>query len=218
MAATDPSPYESLDQPPAYLSILSLADARDYLSLRVGFQFGQGKSKKGERLDTFLDQLKQIRHFVERAADPDNWKRSMVCGIFFLGDGFAINIQQLRILIGRCKSSINGSLQQLGCSTEIQSSSVHPELLVKIPPSFRDVNELKKWTIRRHAAPSLDLMAGARFVIPLPPSWTPAIPSPMISPDPLQTPVSGNLPCPVKCRYKYHEMCETAVVQVEGGH
>jgi hypothetical protein len=216
MTSTNLGSFDSLGASPAYFSLLSSTDAHEYQSLRAGFHDGQAKSKKGERLDTFMDQLKQIRHFIERTDDRDTWKRSLVCGIFFLADGFALNIQQLRILLGRCKSSINGSLQQLGCSAEISSQSAHPDLLVKIPPSYRDVNELKKWTIRRTSLASRDLLSGSAFVIPLPVEWTAPT---AVYRDPFQMPTWRNLPCPVKCRYKYYEMlCQSAAVQVDAVH
>jgi hypothetical protein len=197
-------------EPPSNLLILSPDDVREYLSLRAGFHDEFGKSKKGERLDTFMDQLKRIRKFVERADDSDNWKRSVVCGIFFLADGFAINIQQLRLLLGRCKSSINGSLQRLHCAVEMPGQSVHPELLARIPASYREGNELKKWTIRRGAVAIME----SSFVIPLPAKWTAPV---TVAQDPFWTPSWRNLPCPVKCRYKYYDMlCQSVPLQIEG--
>jgi hypothetical protein len=40
-------------------------------------------------------------------------KLFLVCGVYPVSDGFAINIRQLRVLLGECKSSIKGSFQHI---------------------------------------------------------------------------------------------------------
>jgi hypothetical protein len=57
-----------------------------------------------------------------------------------LPDGIAINVQQLRLLTGRSKSSINGSLQKIGYRVNL--SSVLPAFLKDHSVEFR------KWTVR----------------------------------------------------------------------
>ncbi|KAK8871073.1 hypothetical protein M9Y10_008986 [Tritrichomonas musculus] len=46
--------------------------------------------------------------------DNNNEFRCLVCGIFWLKRSIAINISQLSILMGKCQSSINNSLQKMG--------------------------------------------------------------------------------------------------------
>jgi hypothetical protein len=190
--------------------LLSHPDRILYLRLRTEFHDELGKSKKGERLGAFSERLRKIRHFVDRG-DEDDWKRSLVCGVFFLPTGFAIHIQQLRILLGRCKSSINGSLQQLQCQVDYPSETVHPELLAKIPPSSRDMSELKKLTIRRTTMP--DESPEPQFIVPVPPVKLPPPPPPpplsLPGPFPLGVPetvIHRKFPCPVKVRYKYRDI------------
>jgi hypothetical protein len=172
-----------------------------------------GKSKKGERLDSFTDRLMKIRHFIEYRID-DDWKRSLVCGVFFLPNGLAMNIQQLRMLLGRCKSSINGSLQQLGYMAEPQSQGVNQEFVMRIPARSRDANELKKWTIRRiyGSAPEA-VPPSPAFIIPIPIPWTSAV---AVDTEAVHHTVEKKYPCPVKCRYKYYDMAYQSVsIQTE---
>lgn len=152
-------------QPPLHLELLSPADIKDYLVMRGNFSVEVNKSKKGERRESFINTLKIIRSYIERN-DFNDWKRAMVCGIIFLNpdnnrccqanflsSAVAINIQQLRLLLGKCKSSINGSLQQLGYQSLSSSpigSKLHEEVLRKVPYFQQDLSELKKWTFREN--------------------------------------------------------------------
>jgi hypothetical protein len=48
----------------------------------------------------FLQRLKAVRAFIEW--EPlSQWKRATVCGVIFLKGSLAINIQQLRLLMGK---------------------------------------------------------------------------------------------------------------------
>lgn len=139
-----------LGQTPNHWHLLCNEDQEHYMVLHEEFQHDLGKSRKGERLDLFVSRVRKIHSFVERG-DGNEWKRSLVCGIFFMQNALAINIQQLRLLMNKCKSSINGALLQLGYSVQPQISTVSSDLASAVPPNYRDVYELKKWTIRVRA-------------------------------------------------------------------
>lgn len=164
-----------LELTPNHWHLLSKDDQQAYIFMHTEFQRDLAKSKKGERLDIFIDRVRRIHSFVERG-DGDEWKRSLVCGVFFMRNALAVNIQQLRLLMNKCKSSINGSLLQLGYSVQPQMPPVTADLAASIPPSHRDIYELKKWTIRVR---------------------TPK--------DPFKIEASQRIPCPAKFRYKYYE-------------
>jgi hypothetical protein len=212
MTVSSTVPFLSLPDCPNHLALLAEADRIEYLGLRDRFHDELAKSKKGERLESFTDRLKKIRRFIDRQ-DEHDWKRSLVCGVVFLPDGLALNIQQLRILLGRCKSSINGSLQQLGYTSEPQTQTTSQDFLMKIPAGYHNTADLKKWTIRRNPAASVEILPRSPFLIPLPSLWTPpAAPATNTMQQVLQT----RFPCPVKCRYKYHEMLyQSAAAQTE---
>lgn len=151
-------------QAPCHFELLSQADVKDYIIMRNNFSVEVNKSKKGERRESFINTLKIIRSYIERN-DADDWKRSLVCGVIFLNgensifsqikvlsSAVAINIQQLRVLLGKCKSSINGSLQQLGYQSLPASpiGKLYEEVIRKVPYFQKDINELKKWTFREN--------------------------------------------------------------------
>jgi hypothetical protein len=192
---------------PKFFHLLSVPNCQEYLVLRAHFHDSCGKSRKGERLDVFNDRLATIRRFVERQ-DDDDWKRALVCGVFFLPDGLALNIQQLRMLIGKCKSSINGSLQQLGYRAVPPGPDAEEQFLARIPQQCRVLTDLKKWTLRRTASSKK-----AVFLVPVP----------MVTRWPVNVETEAvaaghrrQFPCPVKCRYKYLDITHRSVsIQTE---
>lgn len=133
---------------PQNWKLLNNADLRSYFDLQYQFQQETAKSPKGKRLDSFNEKLNKIKKFIEKG-DGEDWKRSIVCGIFFsdLPNFLAIQIQQFKMLVGKCKSSINGSFQQLGYVAQPQLEQEF--LSKKIPLQFRNVTDFKKWSIRQ---------------------------------------------------------------------
>jgi hypothetical protein len=129
-----------------------------------------------------------------------------------------LNIQQLRILLGRCKSSINGAIQNLGYTAEPQSQAVDPELVQKFPPLCRAISELRKWTIRRSA--DTRVKYERPFTIPMPTQVINVRMSPQpvrqVDAEAIRECVHRKFPCPVKCRYKYYDlMYQTEGIQTE---
>jgi hypothetical protein len=73
-------------------------------------------------------------------------ERSILVGVAFAGPYICVNTRQLKLLIGRCKSSINGNFQQLGY-TSLRTKS--GELLSTILPSLvNEMTVLRQWTVR----------------------------------------------------------------------
>lgn len=131
-----------------HCNILDSDDLRDYLILRNKFLSEIAKSPRGEKIEVFTNRLNEIRRYVVRN-DGNDWKRSFATGIIFLGDSIAINIKQLINLLGKCKSSINGSLHQLGYVARPASKESDEELLNTVPFFSENRREIKKWTIRQ---------------------------------------------------------------------
>lgn len=134
---------------PLYWQLLDRTDLEDYLKLKYLLEEDQGKSCKGERFDFFSQRLEQIKAYICKD-EANKWKRSLVCGIIFLKNGIAINIQNFKILLSRCKSSINGSLQQLGYNTSQSNLAMSEEIKQQIPLFSNSPVELKRWTFREN--------------------------------------------------------------------
>lgn len=211
---------------PAHWEFLNESDKSEYIAIRTRFHDEIAKSKRGERIDVFVARLKIIRDYIEKEPN-DQWKRIIVCGIMFLNDALGINIQQLRILMGKCKSSINGSLQQLGYIAKPPTHDIDQEITKKVPMLKDDHFQLKKWTIRFGKLPN---NKETRLKTPVNhnqnkinqtvqnlSSNTPSQPSsPITTAQEVMTLVNTHFPCPAKCRHKYYDLIHTSIsIQTE---
>lgn len=132
---------------PQYWNILSDSDKNGYISLRNEINVLNTKRIFRDRTGTFTKILQLIQKYAERK-DEDDWKRFLVCGICWVDNGIAVNIRQLKILISKCKSSINGSLQKLGYLPSQLHVNTKLILFPLIPFLSKNYNELRQWTIR----------------------------------------------------------------------
>ena len=132
---------------PNYFEHLNEEDKNEYQKLRILLSDPSCKNRRNKSTKTFEDVVIQIKKFVVRNQE-DDWKRSYVCGICWLENGIAINVRQLKILISKCKSSINGSFHRLGYEI-IQPGAEYITSLISIFPFLKEnFPELRKWTIR----------------------------------------------------------------------
>ena len=127
---------------------LSDADKYGYLCLRSAISSNGGKSQRTKRIATFTECVENIRRYAVRGNDEDA-VRCAVCGICWLPDGIAINTRQLMFLIGKCKSSINGSLQKMGFNVNLARTDASAALFAAMPCLKDKVNEIRKWTVRK---------------------------------------------------------------------
>lgn len=130
------------------LKLLSPSDLEGYMQLRDRFHTEVANAKRGEKVEMFNKRLKIIKEYVVKH-DENDWKRSFATGVIFMENSIAINIKQLILLMGKCKSSINGSLHQLGYIARPASKETDEQIVLTIPIFSRDRRELKKWTIRQ---------------------------------------------------------------------
>lgn len=130
---------------PQYWASLSQADQAGYSTLRMSIS--AGSSSRINKNDTFENILGAIRSYAERG-DESDWRRFLVCGVCWMDNAIAINTRQLRLLISKCKSSINGSLQKMGYSTNTSHAESWKNLFPKIPILRDNYKELRQWTIR----------------------------------------------------------------------
>lgn len=133
---------------PQYWTLLSEKDQQDYIELRDQLFNPQYKNRRNQSNEVFKNVIDLIKRFVVKN-DENDWKRSLVCGTIWLKDSIAINTHQLRLLVDKCKSSINGSFQAIGYSTIPAGTDSAKELIAKFPFMRDNFGELRQWTIRQ---------------------------------------------------------------------
>jgi hypothetical protein len=143
---------------PRFWNGLSASDQTGYLSLRAELGTPKFSNQRGRSKAQFRLMLDLIKAYAVRGDSDDLW-RSLVCGIIWLSNGIAVNIQQLKLLSSKCKSSINGSFGQLGYLPMPSGADTAEELIQKFPFMKDQFSELRQWTIRRvkDRPPKLDI-------------------------------------------------------------
>lgn len=137
---------------PLFWEVLSEVDKERFNRMRSALASPACKHRRHHTAQINNDILSAIKSFVVRN-DQDDWRRALVCGIYWMPDGIAINTRQLRILLSKCKSSINALFQNLGYTTT-PASSEFASALVRIFPMLKDnFPELRKWTQRVAGVP-----------------------------------------------------------------
>ena len=137
---------------PQYWELLQEQDKATYLQLRREFTAGTVKRVRNHKLETFDGVLDAIRTFAERG-DENDWRRFLVCGVCWMDNAIAINTRQLRLLVSKCKSSINGSLQKIGYTTNMSHTESWKILFPHIPMLKDHFSQLRQWTIRYKGPP-----------------------------------------------------------------
>ena len=133
---------------PRFADLLSEKDLDLYRSLRSNLSSPSCRNCRNKRLENFNEMLNSIKEFSIRN-DGDDWKRCLVCGVCWISDGIAINTHQLTVLLGKCKSSINGSLHRMKYVPFPSSNQASKELMELIPLLKNSFAELRQWTLRK---------------------------------------------------------------------
>ena len=134
---------------PAFYEFLSQDDQRQYNELRDRVGSPENRYNRNKRLETFNEILDEIKSYCQRK-DSDDWKRYLVCGVCWIdrSSDIAINTRQLRLLILKSKSTINGALAKMGYSTIPIKSHDPTDLIEMIPFLKSHPQELRQWTTR----------------------------------------------------------------------
>lgn len=136
---------------PQFFDFLSDEDKSKYLYMRNTFSSSVCKNRRNNSSQTFEQILNTINKYAIRS-DSDDWKRCIVCGIFWLDDiQIAVNSKQLCTLLAKCKSSINGSLILLHYvkvenNLDQVKSFMNTIPLLQLKPALI---EHRQWTIRK---------------------------------------------------------------------
>ena len=140
---------EGPDSVPLYWDRLTDDDKHAYLFLKKTLASPTCKNRRNRSTETFQDIINGLKAFVVRN-DQNDRNRMLVCGICWLpNQAIAINTRQLRLILSKCKSSINGSFQQLGYGT-VPTGTDSAAVLIKIFPELENnYPELRQWTVRQ---------------------------------------------------------------------
>jgi hypothetical protein len=136
---------------------LSDSDKDRYVQLRTQFiaAFQESKSKGKALSDsTFRQEVQAVVDFTGYS-EPHREERSIVAGLACGGHHLAINNREMKKLLGRCKSSINGSFQRMGYSVVKDCAKARECVLSLLPSLHRDAGALRQWTVRYSENPLL---------------------------------------------------------------
>jgi hypothetical protein len=134
------------DAKPMYYHMLLDHEKNGFDALQARLADPNHRYNRNRRLDTFQGILEEIREFCE---GPDSWRRCLACGICWGGDFMATNTQQMKFIIGKSKSSINGVFAKMGLDISSGRDSDVTELVTRIPYLKGRLQEVRQWTIRR---------------------------------------------------------------------
>ncbi|OHT16736.1 hypothetical protein TRFO_13007 [Tritrichomonas foetus] len=143
---------------PKFFFLLSDSDRLQYISIRDAQRDPHNKT------ETFAQEIEKLRKFVVRG-DCEDWKRSLVCGIYWLQEGLAINIQQLKVVLSKCKSSLNASLSKIGLNVILNRAKAAYLVLNTFPFLKDHSSELRQWTVRKRPPPSALPLPAAKETI-----------------------------------------------------
>jgi hypothetical protein len=130
------------------ISRLSPPDQADYLRLVHQFNSSEDRNKRNLGMSTFVKHLGMIHSFVCRG-DSCDALRGAACGIEFAPNAFLINTRQLKKLMVRSKSCMNGCFQKLGygvCRPARELQSVFAQIL---PGCSEQAFTARQWCVRK---------------------------------------------------------------------
>lgn len=142
-------PDESLKNYPSFFEILSDIDKEKYMKLHEKVGSPVNRYNRNKRLQTFNEILDDIKRFCIQE-DGEDWRRYLVCGICWINDDIVINTRQLRILIEKSKSTINGSFAKMGYCTVPMKEHDTKYIIQFIPYLKSHPQELRQWTTRKN--------------------------------------------------------------------
>ena len=127
---------------------LSRQDKEKYRNIRKEIEAdNQEPGRSDPRIAVFANQIEKILRYVD-SSHIRKQERAIFCGICVAGPFLCANTRQLHEILGKCKSSINGQLQQLGYLPIRTKTKTKQCLEVVLPRLSREPDLLKQWTVR----------------------------------------------------------------------
>jgi hypothetical protein len=151
------------------LQQLPSADQTDYLQLVNFFAYCDDRNKRNLGMSTFAKHLDMIHSFVCRGDSYDPL-RGIACGIEFGVSSFLVNTRQLKRVMFRSKSCMNGCFQKLGYSV-CRSARDLPSIFAEIVPGAGPhIFSARQWCVRK-AAEGVHLLFAPNTLIDFAGSW-----------------------------------------------
>lgn len=138
---------EESSYPSIFWNQLSQEEKRDFLQTRNAFHQAQKGTGKDRRVVSFRRELLSVLNFIEKSEIHKDI-RSILVGLCFAGPFICVNTRTLKGFLGRCKSSINGSFQQMGYAAVRTKSKARNCVLAVLPNLAEDQITLRQWTVR----------------------------------------------------------------------
>jgi hypothetical protein len=132
---------------------LPLSDQSEYVHLASHFAASDDRNKRNLGLPTFIKHLGMIHSFVCRG-DSYDALRGFLCGIEFGCNSLLVNTRQLKALMNRSKSCMNGCFQKLGYVVCRPACDILALLGQMLPTFACEVLTARQWCIRRASGPS----------------------------------------------------------------
>jgi hypothetical protein len=132
---------------PQYWDLLNYNDQQLYLQISAALSAPSSRNKRGKRIADFREVLEALVLF-ECSDEEEKWKKCLVCGVCLIPPGIAVNTTQLKHLVLKCKSTLNGSLKALGFDKIITKPWAYEWLMERIPYLRGKPRDLRQWTIR----------------------------------------------------------------------
>jgi hypothetical protein len=142
-------------------SRISQEDRKEFTRLRASFHNQQKNPVKDRRLVSFFNELQTVLDFTDRSSSGIE-ERCILSGVAFGGAFICVNTQQLKSFVGRCKSSINGSFQQMGYVAMKTKGKAKACLLSVLPSLTTEMMALRQWTVR-YASDNAQLCLVSRY-------------------------------------------------------
>jgi hypothetical protein len=136
---------------PAFYEQMKPEDQDSYRTLQAAVGRPERRYNRFRRLTTLREIFGEIRQFCLRGDDRD-FMRCLVCGICWLDrEEIGVNTRQLRLLIAKSKSSINGGFAKMNYVTRPAKICEFERLCRALPPLKGFPGEFRQWTIRSPA-------------------------------------------------------------------
>ena len=132
--------------PPEFWALLDKTDQASFLNLQKSFVNGNVCHKNiSNDPKSFYSELMKVKDFIHHRKENSEI-RGIVAGIFFNESYVVVNIQRLKTLFNKCKSSMNKSLQLLQFVSV--KSNVKSYVVSSLPILQNHQGELRQWTLR----------------------------------------------------------------------
>lgn len=195
---------------PAFWNKLTEDDKNEFNKLKAHFHQNISSSGKDRRVVTFANELMAVLKFLDRDMIHRE-ERCILTGICFAGPFICVNTRQLKTFLGRCKSSINGSFQQMGYVALRTKAKARNCIISILKPLMNEPAILRQWTVRR-ASDHTDFCYLSSFSVSL---------LPEVTEDDLDTESSANstpqqhqMPLPPPIKKQSHQQLAQVTMQI----